>query len=117
MLDLPDLLTQSGFSSSPNGASENLASKEKESTVITKPTPFPSWVFPEGSAAPGWTEPLLYTWLSVTKSSETFPDWMGEEAIYASPTFSTDMSLPFICHKAYVLGFPFTPNSQQIAMV
>lgn len=42
MLDLPDLLTQSGFSSSPNGASENLASKEKESTVITKPTPFPS---------------------------------------------------------------------------
>lgn len=61
MCDLHDLLTQSWFSSSPNGASENLADKEKVSRVLTRQTLFPSSIFPEGSAAPGWTEPLLYT--------------------------------------------------------
>lgn len=73
------------FSSSPNGASENLANKEKGSTVSTRETPSTSPVLPEVPSAPGQTEPLLYIWLFVTKSRETFPGWMGEEATYAPP--------------------------------
>lgn len=77
IIDLSDLLTAKLILITPEDCKWKPGQWNGGWATLTKQTASPSLILPGGSAVPGWTEPLLYTRMSTTKSKESFPEKEG----------------------------------------